>query len=835
MSWKSFYRLLFLPAAGLLFCAHANLYALNSETQTEPSAPLVEIKIFPSEILLGGPRSSQRILVQGYYADGYSEDLTEKARLQTPDSKTIKIESFTVYPISSGTTTLEATIGNRTTTARVQTSNIEKPAAWNFRNDVIPVLTKSGCNMGACHGAAVGKNGFKLTLRGYDPEADYKVLTREAIGRRIDPQEPARSLLLLKPTLSIPHAGGQRFAVDSKEYQILSEWISEGMKPPSLQDHKITRISIEPRSLKLRLGTKQQLLVLANFENGQREDMTRWVRFESTNSGAAIVDDRGLVQMKGSGEAGITAMVLSKVDVASLIVPFPNQIPEAAYQQSQKNNFIDQFVIDKLKMLNLEPSGLSTDSEFMRRAYIDATGTLPTAAETKAFLSDSATDKRAQLIDHLLASDAYVDYWAYKWSDLLLVSAGRTLTGKLTTPAVRSFYQWIRDSVQQNKPWNQMVREMYVSSGSSRDNGGLNFYQLHKDPIGLSETTTVAFMGLRLTCARCHNHPLEKYTQVDYYRMANLFARVKQKTGDNPGEIIVFNSEAGDIDHPRLNRPLPPAPLDAKEIPLTANGRREVLADWLTSPENKAFSRTIVNRVWGNYMGRGLVDPVDDLRSTNPPSNEPLMNALVEDFVQHGYDIKHLARTIMNSTAYQRSWKTTPNNVNDDRYYSHYLIKRLPAEVLLDAVSQISEVPTRFDDFPVGTRALQLPDTAPIASYFLDAFGRPERVNTCACERDSQPNLRQALHIINGDTINKKLSAKGSLIDKAVQSGVSNSQFVEQLYLAAFSRYPSEKEQSTALKALQNASDENRPEAKKEALEDFTWAMLTGREFIFNH
>jgi hypothetical protein len=835
MSWKTLNRLFFLLGGGLLSCAHSDLYAQGSKSQTEPPVPLVEIKIFPSEILLAGPRSSQRILVQGYYADGYSEDVTDKALLQTPDAKTIKIDSFTVYPLSSGLTTLQATIGNQSAAARVQTSNIEKPAEWNFRNDVIPVLTKSGCNMGACHGAAVGKNGFKLTLRGYDPEADYKVLTREAVGRRIDPQEPARSLFLLKPTLTIPHAGGRRFGVDSKEYQILSEWISEGMKPPSLQDHRITQISIEPRSLKLRLGAKQQLLVLATFDNGQREDMTRWVRFESTNSGAAVVDDRGSVQMKGSGEAGITAMVLSKVDVASLIVPFPNHIPEVAYRQSQKNNFIDQLVIDKLKMLNLEPSGLSTDSEFMRRAYLDATGTLPTATETKAFLSDSSSNKRAQLIERLLVSDAYVDYWAYKWSDLLLVSAGRTLTGKLTPPAVRSFYQWIRDSVQQNKPWNDMVREIYVSSGSSRDNGGLNFYQLHKDPIGLSETTTVAFMGLRLTCARCHNHPLEKYTQVDYYRMANLFARVKQKTGDNPGEIIVFNSEAGDIDHPRLNRPLPPAPLDAKEIPLTANGRREVLADWLTSPENKAFSRTIVNRVWGNYMGRGLVDPVDDLRSTNPPSNEPLMNALVEDFVQHGYDIKHLARTIMNSAAYQRSWKTTLNNVNDDRYYSHYLIKRLPAEVLLDAVSQISEVPTNFDDFPVGTRALQLPDTAPIASYFLDAFGRPERINTCACERDSQPNLRQALHIINGDTINKKLSAKGSLIDKAVQSGVSNSQFVEQLYLAAFSRYPSKKEQSTALKALQDASDENRPEARKEALEDFTWAMLTGREFIFNH
>ena len=835
MCFRTFCSLFFAVGTGFLSIIHPSLYAMSSENPEKPSAALKEIKIFPAEIFLGGSRSYQRILVQGYYADGYSEDLTERAQLTTTNPEFVKVESSIIYPLSTGSTAIRATVGNLTATAIIRTTGIEGPAEWNFRNDVIPVLTKSGCNMGACHGAAVGKNGFKLTLRGYDPEADYKILTREALGRRIDPQEPARSLILLKPTLAIPHAGGRRFGTDSREYQILLGWISEGTKPPTPQDQRVTHISVEPRSLKLRSGTKQQLLVSAFFNDGRQEDVTRWVRFESTNSGTAVVDDRGLVQMKGSGEAGITVMFLSKVDVASLIVPFPNQISEIAYRQATKVHYIDQLVIDKLKMLNLEPSGLSTDSEFVRRAYLDATGTLPAAAETEEFLSNQRPDKRDHLIDRLLNSDPYVDYWAYKWSDLLLVSAGRTLSGKLSPPAVRSFYQWIRDSVQENTPWNKMVREMYVSSGSSREIGGLNFFQLHKDPIGLTETTTVAFMGLRLTCARCHNHPLEKFTQVDYYKMANLFARVKQKTGDTQGEIIVFNSESGDIDHPRLNKPLPPAPLDAGDISFDADGRREVLADWLTSPENKAFSRTIVNRVWANYMGRGLVDPVDDLRSTNPPSNEPLMNALVDDFVGHGYDIKRLAGTIMRSATYQRSLKTTPNNVNDDRYYSHYLIKRLPSEVLLDAVSQVSEVPTKFEDFPMGTRALQLPDTAPIASYFLDAFGRPERINTCECERDSQPNLRQALHIINGDTINKKLSAKGGVIDKALQSGMSNSKFVDYLYLSAFSRYPSVEERSKILKTLQVASDADRPEARREAMEDFAWAMFTGKEFIFNH
>ncbi len=801
-----------------------------------PHPVLRSIEILPREIFLGSRRSTQRLLVQGVYTDGYSEDLTVKVKIESADLKIARVASGITYPVASGTTTITASIENLTASAKVVSKDIETNSEWNFRNHVIPVLTKTGCNMGACHGAAAGKNGFKLTLRGYDPEADYRALTREAIGRRISTQNPGQSLFLLKPTLLVAHAGGRRFGTDSLEYRVLSEWISEGTKPPSPADRRIASIAVEPRTLKLRSGSKQQLLVTAYFDDGYREDVTGWVRYESTNSGVASVDDRGLVSMKGSGEAGITTMYLSKVDVASLVVPYPHKIKETAFLKARQYNTIDKLVLDKLSSLNIEPAELSTDSEFVRRAYLDATGTLPTAAEVEDFLSSKAAEKRVRLIDRLLSSDAYVDYWAYKWSDLLLVSAGKSQSGnnKLTSGATRSFYNWIRESVQQNKPWNRMVRELYTSTGSSRENGSLNFYQLHKDPVSLTENTTVAFMGLRLTCARCHNHPLEKYTQMDYYKMANLFARVKQKSGDAAGEIIVFNATSGDINHPRLNKPLPPAPLEGKEISLDADGRRELLADWLTSPQNQSFSRTIVNRVWANFMGRGLVDPVDDLRSTNPPSNEPLMNALVDDFVQHEYNIKHLSALIMNSATYQRSWKTNSTNENDDRYYSHYLIKRLPAEVILDAVSQVTGVPTPFEDFPLGTRALQLPDTA-TTSYFLDAFGRPERINTCACERDPQPNLRQVLHMINGDTLNKKLSAQGSLIDMTERMGMSNQKFVEHLYLSAFGRYPSESERAEALKDIQEASSSGSPQARREALEDFAWATLTGREFIFNH
>jgi hypothetical protein len=798
---------------------------------------LQSLKVYPEDIFLGSRRSSQRLVVQGYYRDGYSEDLTAKVKITAADPTIAKLDSSMVSPLASGSTTIKASLGTLSANAKVTARDIEQTPQWSFRNHVIPVLTKAGCNMGACHGAAAGKNGFKLTLRGYDPEADYKVLTREAIGRRISTQDPGRSVVLLKPTLLIPHAGGRRFGTESLEYKVIAEWISEGTKPPSEADRRIEKISVEPRSLKLRPGSKQQLLVTAHFNDGSREDVTGWVRFESTNAGTASVDERGWVELKGAGEAGITTMYLSKVDVASMVVPFPNKARDAAFASAQQNNYIDKLVLDKLKALNIEPSGLSTDSEFFRRAYLDSTGTLPSAAEAEEFLASADPGKRKKLIDKLLNSESSIDYWTYKWSDLMLVTVGNADNpggNKLTPGAVRSFYNWIRDSVARNKPWNQMVREMYTATGSSRDIGGLNFYQLHKDPVRLTENTTVAFMGLRITCARCHNHPLEKYTQVDYYKMANLFARVRQKAGDAPGEIIVYNDSYGDIAHPRLNKPLPPAPLEGQEIQLDAPERRELLADWLTSPKNLSFSRTIVNRVWANFMGRGLVDPVDDLRSTNPPSNHPLMDALVEDFVKHEYDIKYLAGVIMSSATYQRTWRTNPTNVNDDRYYSHYLVKRLPAEVMLDVISQITGVPTPFEDFPLGTRALQLPDTA-IESYFLDAFGRPERTSTCECERDPQPNLRQALHIINGDTINKKLSAPGSLTDMAVKLGFSNSKFVEHLYLSAFSRYPTEPEQSAALRALQEACGSDHAQSRKEALEDFAWAMLTGKEFIFNH
>ncbi|MCI0419762.1 MAG: DUF1549 domain-containing protein, partial [Acidobacteria bacterium] len=492
----------FLSAVLILLVGAPLLAAPSNSQKASVQKPFQSIKIFPSEVVLGSRRSSQRIIVQGFYADGYSEDITAKAKLAPADAKIARVASGVITPLANGSTTVTAALGGLNASVPVAARNIDQASKWSFRNHVIPVLTKTGCNMGACHGAAAGKNGFKLTLRGYDPDADYNVLTREAVGRRISPQDPGRSLLLLKPALLIPHAGGRRFGADSLEYKVLAEWISEGTAPPTASDRRIEKITVEPRALKLRPASKQQLLVTAHFNDGYREDVTGWVRFESTNAGTASVSDRGLVELKGSGEAGITTMYLSKVDVATVAVPFPNKVREATFLNAKKNNYVDPLVLDKLRALNIEPSELSSDSEFIRRAYLDSTGTLPTAAETEEFLASADPDKRQNLIAKLLASEAYVDYWTYKWSDLLLVTVGNADNpggNKLTSPAVRSFYNWIRESVAQNRPWNQMVRQMYTATGSSRENGALNFYQLHKDPIRLTENTTVAFMGLRLT------------------------------------------------------------------------------------------------------------------------------------------------------------------------------------------------------------------------------------------------------------------------------------------------------------------------------------------------
>jgi hypothetical protein len=703
---------------------------------------------------------------------------------------------------------------------------------WSFRNHVIPVLTRLGCNSGACHGAAAGKNGFKLTLRGYDPELDFSVITRQSLGRRVNLNEPAQSLLLLKPTMAIGHGGGKRMDVDSLEYRVLAEWIAAGSPPPTEADAQITKIEVTPAAVSLKNGGEQQLSVRAFYSDGHAEDVTRWVKYASADSSIATVDEEGRVKVQGHGEAAITAWYQSRVSFARVANPFPHAVGAEVYARSPRHNYVDELVLKKLQTLRIAPSAQAGDAEFVRRAYLDATGTLPTAEDVARFLADPSSDKRAKLIDSLLEREEYVDYWTNRWSDVLLVSSA-----KIPTNSMWSFYHWIRRGVAENKPWDKFVREIVTASGNTLENGAANYYVIHKEATDLTENASMAFLGMSITCARCHNHPLEKWTQKQYYEMANLFGRVGLKNGTRAGDVSVYTNPTGEVNHPRLAKPLPPRPLDGEAIPLDSEkDRREHLADWLTSPQNPYFARAVVNRVWKNFMGRGLVEAVDDMRATNPPSNEELMAALVKDFTDHKFDLKHLIRTVMNSAAYQRSSEANETNRQDERYYSRYVIKRLPAEALLDAISQVTGVPTPFPDYPAGTRAMQLPDVR-VNSYFLQVFGRPVRVTTCECERSSEPSVQQALHIINGETLNQKLRAPGGVVDSLVKMGAADELIVKHVYLSALSREPRADELAKLTAAMREAREDarNSGDARRQAVEDLVWAVLTSREFLFNH
>jgi len=724
-----------------------------------------------------------------------------------------------------------------------------EPTTWSFRNDVQPVLAKTGCSSGACHGAAAGQGGFRLSLRGYDDEGDWRSITRGALGRRLVLSDPARSLLLLKPTSAVPHKGGARFETNSLEYKIVSEWIAAGAPPPKDDDARIVQLEASPRQVTLRPGDTQQFTVRATFSDGSVRDVTRWVKYTDANASVTTVDEQGKVTVMGFGEGAVTAWYLSKIAIATVTVPYTNKVSTALFAKASKRNFIDELVNEKLRELNLPPSPRCSDEEFIRRAFLDTIGTLPTAGEVRTFLKTDDVSpspggeggrksKRDRLIDSLLVRPEFVDYWGYKWSDLLLVNSER-----LRPAAMWSYHHWIRNNVAANTPWDQFVRELVTARGSTLENGAANFYALHEDPPNMAETTTQAFLGMSINCAKCHNHPMEKWTNDEYFGFANLFARVRTKSGGSDGEKIIFAANDGNINQPLTGRPQKPKPLDGHPLPLDDPAdRREALANWLTSHDNAYFSRAIVNRVWKNFFGAGLVEPVDDLRVTNPASNEQLLSAAAKFLADQKFDLKALMRVILQSETYQRTSVALPENAADQRFYSHYYPKRLMAEVLLDAYSQVTAVPTEFrldlrnqnrgigDKYPAGLRALQLPDTRAF-SYFLETFGRPDRLKTCECERTAEPSMSQALHIANGDTVNKKLAAKENVIARLLEANTPGEKLIEEATLAALSRRPSPAERTKFLNALAETKDSDR----RIAVEDIYWALLSSREFLFNH
>ncbi|MEO1997990.1 MAG: DUF1549 and DUF1553 domain-containing protein, partial [Planctomycetaceae bacterium] len=802
-----------------------------------------KLSVLPSKIRLVGPHSRHGILVQRTESGDSTGLVTDDAQLSSSHPNVVVVRGRQVVPTGNGTARVRVRYDGQQAEVQVEVVDFQQSSQWSFRNHVQPILAKAGCKSGACHGALAGKGGFRLSLRGYDSQADHHTITRQARGRRIELGDPGRSLILAKPSGAISHKGGLRLELGSPNYRVVSEWIAAGAAGPSDRDPRLDRIEVLPDRLLLQTDTPQQVLVRAHYSNGHVEDVTRWCKFNSVNQRVAQVDDVGTVRLVGPGSGAVTAWFSSKIAISRLTAPYPNSIEVTTFQHIDARNVIDRLVLDQLRRLKLPPSPRCTDSEFLRRAHIDTIGTLPRPEEYRSFMADPAPDKRVRLTESLLNRPEFVDYWAYKWSDLLLISGQ-----KLRPASVKAYYEWVHARVAENTPWDEFARMLITAQGSSHSNGVTNFYALHQDPESMTENVSQAFLGLSIGCARCHNHPLEKWTNDQYYAMANLFARVRAKGwgGDfrsGNGLRTLYVATKGDLIQPLTGKAQPPTPLDGQALDLNdPSDRRVHLANWLTAPENPYFSRTICNRVWANFFGVGLVESVDDMRASNPASNEPLLQALSEYLVRNQFDLKSLMRLMLQSETYHRSSQFLPENRAESRFYARYYPRRMMAEVMLDAISQVTGVPSDFnqiefpgadkqktDVYPRGTRALQLYDSA-VASYFLKTFGRNQRQITCECERSDEPSMVQVLHLSNGDTINDKLSAKNGTVDKLLAKKQTDGQLIEDVFVMALSRLPTDAER----KGLSQLFLDTDASDRRTLVEDLMWSVLTSREFLFN-
>jgi hypothetical protein len=709
----------------------------------------------------------------------------------------------------------------------------------SFRNDVMAVLSKAGCNLGTCHGNQNGKAGFKLSLRGEDAEWDHRALTRDMFGRRTNPNDPDQSLVLLKATAQLAHEGGQRFKNDSREYAMLREWIMGGMKDDGQVAPTPSRLIVTPAEKILIEPSKEvQFRVEAEFTDGSRRNVTSLACYEPSAQSVKVTPD-GLAQSTRAGEATVIVRYLNQ-QVPVRLAFVPNR-PAFAWSNPRAENFIDEHIFAKLKSLRINPSEVCSDTEFVRRAYLDLPGILPTADEARSFAKDRDGRKRARFIDELLQRPEFADFWALKWADLL-----RNEEKVLDTKGVQAFYRWIRQSVAENKPVDQFVRELLTARGSTYENPAANYFRALRDPVTRAESTAQLFLGTRLQCARCHNHPFDRWTQADYYDWADVFAPVAYKIIDNRrrdgldthefnGEQIVWRSDKSEVKNPRTGKPARARLLGSVTPMESEEGELERLANWLTSPGNKLFARAQVNRIWYHLIGRGIVDPIDDFRPTNPPSIPSLLDALADEFAQHKYDLRHIVRVIMNSRAYQTSVMPNESNVSDESNFSHTLVRRLTAEQLLDAQNEVTGVPSRFNGYPAGVHAAQIPGVRAArgrerklsdADVFLKVFGKPERVLTCECERSMETTMGQAFQLISGPGINELLTESDNRLGKLLKSGKPPEAMVNELYWTALSRAPTVAESEQCAKRLTAAKDQRR------ALEDLTWALLNAKEFV---
>lgn len=784
-------------------------------------------RVQPEQVALSGNFARCQLVVTAADAGGEfssrSFDLTHQAAYATSDPKVVSVSAGgRLLAVGNGTAEVTVTVGGASVSVPVSVSDVLPTPRIGFDLHVRPVLGKTGCNLGACHASQYGKGGFKLSVFGFQPAEDHAAVVRDRLGRRVNFNDPEMSLLLRKPTMDVPHGGSRRLEKGSVDYQILATWIRNGAPGPDSRAARVAGVVVTPNARIAAVGNTQQLRVDALYSDGTTRDVTAWARFDSMDEGVLAVDPSGLVTVQDRGQAPVMVRFEGHAQIATFVVPYAESVELAGWQC---NNFVDELASAKFRELGIEPSPLCDDATFVRRAYLDAIGSLPTIEETTAFLESTDADKRTRLIDRLLGltgdprldiyNDRYAAYWTLKWSDLI-----RNESNQLGEQGMWALHNWIKESFRTNKPFNQFVTELVTGKGSIYMDGPANYFRINANPSDLTESTAQLFLGIRLQCAKCHHHPFEKYSQEDYNSFSQFFSRVGTKNSQEFGlfgreSVVVVRATGGVSGKPLGGEPVT-HPLDLR-IPL---------AEWLTSPTNEYFARSVVNRYVAYLLGRGLVEPVDDLRETNPPTNVALMDALARHFVDSGFDLKQLVRVIMTSRLYQLSSQPTPENAKDDRFYSHFKVKRMSAEPLLDAIDQVTGVPTKFNNLPPGTRAIELPD-AEYPNYFLTTFGKPKRSSVCECERSPDENLAQALHTLNGDVVSSKIADRNGRVARLLAEQKPHEEILRELYLAALCRPPTDAEREAAARFLAESP------SPQECYEDLLWALINSKQFLF--
>ena len=824
-------------AAGAPWPAGATL-APRGKDAVDPKADLAlkltsleKLEIFPPVVTIESKRDFHRIVVFATFKDATTRDVTAFAGIKVADPKVAELKGYTLQAVAdAGLTEVTATLGGLSAKLPVTVKDGAKDRPVSFRLDVMPVFLRGGCNQGGCHGAARGKDGFRLSLFGMDPDGDYLRLTREMVGRRINLAIPEESTLVEKAVGTVPHSGNKLYEPDSAYNRNILEWIAHGAKDDAPDVAQVTGIEVYPKEIVLEgPEATQQISVRATYSDGTDRDVTDLALFMSNNDPVAKVGKDGNVR---SGDRG-AAFILARFNVFSVtaqVLVIPKGLVYAR-PAAPEFNYVDRAVNERLHKLRILPSEVCTDEEYVRRVTIDVVGLYPTPAEVRAFLGDARPDKRAQLVEALLQRKEFTELWVMKWAELLQIRSGIN-AGNNAPPFYKNallYYNWLAERIGANVPIDRIVVDLLSANGGTVSNPPVNYYQTELDKLKLSENVAQVFMGMRIQCAQCHNHPFDRWTMSDYYGFNAFFAQVGRKNTDDPQEVIVYNSKSGESQHFLTKANMKPKFLGGEEPDLKpGDDRRRVMAEWLASPRNPYFARNIANLIWAHFLGVGVVDPVDDVRVSNPPSNPELLDELAKHLTDYKYDIRRLVRDITASAAYQRSTKVNASNAGDKLNFAHGSVRRVRAEVLLDAISQITETPNKFQGLPVGARAVQIADGA-VSNYFLSTFGRAKRESVASSEVKTDPNLSQALHLMNGDAINDRIR-RGKVVDRLIADGRKDPEITAELFLRVFGRAPRPEEVAAVTRSV--ASD---PANRQAVFEDLFWALMNSKEFYFNH